>query len=93
MSRKSVGLALVLAGGLSAWAPPADFAQTAHDVAPPLVGDAPSTLSESDPIRAAGGYDTQSASVTVIFDTNGVVKRVGQSRTEGGGWGIQDLGT
>jgi outer membrane protein assembly factor BamE (lipoprotein component of BamABCDE complex) len=39
----------------------------------------------------AGGYDTQSASVTVIFDEKGVVKRVGQGRMEGGGGGIQDL--
>src|SRR3972149_1184885 len=32
----------------------------------------------------AGGYDAKSATVTVIFDEKGVVKRVGQGRMEGG---------
>ncbi len=39
----------------------------------------------------AGGYDMESAQVTVIFDSRGVVKHVGQGRTEGGGGGIQDM--
>lgn len=39
----------------------------------------------------AGGCEMESAQVTVIFDSRGVVKHVGQGRTEGGGGGIQDL--
>ena len=31
----------------------------------------------------AGGYDMESAQVTVIFDSRGVVKHIGQGRTEG----------
>ena len=39
----------------------------------------------------AGGYDMESAQVTVIFDSRDVVKHVGQGRTQGGGGGIQDM--
>jgi len=37
MSRKSVGLALVLTGGLLAWTPPAAYAQTAPGCLRPFV--------------------------------------------------------
>jgi beta propeller repeat protein len=55
MARKSVGLALVLAGGLLAWTSPAAYAQTARDVASPFAGNPTSTPSAGAPIRAADG--------------------------------------
>jgi len=63
MSRKSVGLALVLAGGLSAWTLPAAFAQIAPDVPSPIVGDVTSEPSAPAPALRTGGASVQPLAV------------------------------
>jgi hypothetical protein len=68
MSRTWIGVALVLAGGLSAWTPPAVYAQTAPVVSPGAPGsDAAQRLPSGETTKAgATAEPTDENAQTVI---------------------------